>query len=419
MAIQLTDKQVKAGWQVVKFAEIAREARITTKTPLEDGLEYYVGLEHIDPQSLRIQRKGRITEDNPSFNKRFFSGQILFGRRRAYLKKAAVPDFAGICSGDITVIEAVPGKIIPGLLPFIVQSDMFFDWAVKNSAGGLSPRVKWKSLAEFEFPLPPLERQKEILEVLEKVNDAINKNVLALGACQILKRVLQNKLFLAPKKTSASINLEKLTVHITSGSRGWAKYYSETGDIFLRITNIQKDHIELDLSDVKYVKLPEKNSEGSRTLLQPKDILLTVTADIGLIGFVTPSSLATNTYINQHLAVIRPDQSTVDPRYLAYYLSSPIFYRYFLSLNGGGAKAGLSLKTIRKIPMKLPDLKKQRNISFILKNVDMGYVRLHENLSHLQSNLKQLTTNFLGINDRPRHCTLQRKNLIIQSGGLP
>ncbi len=91
MALQLTDKQVQDGWQVVKFAEIAKEVRVTTKNSLKDGLEYYVGLEHIDPQSLRIQRKGRIAEDNPSFTKRFFPGQILFGRRRAYLKKAALP----------------------------------------------------------------------------------------------------------------------------------------------------------------------------------------------------------------------------------------------------------------------------------------------------------------------------------------
>jgi type I restriction enzyme S subunit len=66
-------------------------------------------------------------------------------------------------------MEAIPGKIISELLPFIVQSDMFFDWAERTSSGSLSPRTKWKALAEFEFPLPPIERQKEILEVLEKV----------------------------------------------------------------------------------------------------------------------------------------------------------------------------------------------------------------------------------------------------------
>ena len=169
MAIHLSEKQKKEGWQVVKFGEIAIEAKRSTKAALEDGLEFYVGLEHLDPQSLRIQRKGVIADDDPSFTRLFKPGQILFGKRRCYQKKAAVADFEGICSGDIIVMEAIPGKIIPELLPFIVQSDMFFDWAEKTSSGSLSPRTKWKALAEFEFPLPPLERQKKILEVLEKV----------------------------------------------------------------------------------------------------------------------------------------------------------------------------------------------------------------------------------------------------------
>jgi len=168
-SLSLSPSSLKEGWQIVKFGEIAREAKRSTKTAIEDGLEFYVGLEHLDPQSLRIQRKGVIAEDSPSFTRRFKAGQILFGKRRCYQKKAAVADFEGICSGDIIVMEAIPGKILSELLPFIVQSDMFFDWAERTSSGSLSPRTKWKSLAIQEFPLPPLERQKEILEVLEKV----------------------------------------------------------------------------------------------------------------------------------------------------------------------------------------------------------------------------------------------------------
>ena len=170
-SLSLSPSALKKGWQVVKFGEIARKVKLATKTAIEDGLEFYVGLEHLDPKSLRIQRKGVISEDNPSFTRRFKAGQILFGKRRCYQKKAAVADFEGICSGDIIVMEAVSGKIIPELLPFIVQSDMFFDWAEKTSSGSLSPRTKWKALAELKFPLPPLERQKEILEVLEKVEN--------------------------------------------------------------------------------------------------------------------------------------------------------------------------------------------------------------------------------------------------------
>ena len=96
----------------------------------------------------------------------FHKGQILFGRRRAYLKKAAVAEFDGICSGDITVIEAIPGKVDKDLLPFIIQNDALFDYAVSRSAGGLSPRVKWEQLSDYEFNLPPLEEQKVLADKL-------------------------------------------------------------------------------------------------------------------------------------------------------------------------------------------------------------------------------------------------------------
>ena len=95
----------------------------------------------------------------------------MFGRRRAYLKKAAVAPFDGICSGDITVIEADPDKILPELLPFIIQNDDLFDFAVGKSAGSLSPRVKWEHLKNYEFELPDMNKQKELAEILWAIDD--------------------------------------------------------------------------------------------------------------------------------------------------------------------------------------------------------------------------------------------------------
>lgn len=171
--MQLTEKQKSEGWRIVKFGDVAQEVKASTKDPLGEGIERYIGLEHIAPESLRLARYGLIAEDNPTFTKKFSVGDILFGRRRAYLKKAAVADFDGICSGDITVIAPKGEDLVPDLLPFIVQSEPFFDWAVKHSAGGLSPRTKFKSLAEFEFPLPPRPRQEEMLEVFEKIEEVL------------------------------------------------------------------------------------------------------------------------------------------------------------------------------------------------------------------------------------------------------
>ncbi len=171
--MKLSEEKKKAGWQIVRFDEIARNISERVE-PSETELEVYVGLEHLDPQSLRIMRRG-VPADVKGQKLRVRPGQIIFGKRRAYQKKLAVADFDGICSAHAMVLEEIPGKIIPDLLPFLMQSDLFMDRAVAISEGSLSPTIKWKTLAMQEFPLPPLERQKAILEVLEKVEECSRK----------------------------------------------------------------------------------------------------------------------------------------------------------------------------------------------------------------------------------------------------
>lgn len=158
--------------QTVKFGEICREVKITTKDPISDGYERYIGLEHLDTGSLKIKRWGRIEKDNPSFNRVFKKGHILFGKRRSYLRKAAIAEFDGICSGDIIVFEPQPGFDYD-LLPYIVQSDAFWEHAIQTSSGSLSPRTKFKSLAEFSIKsktIASLTDRKEILLKTENIN---------------------------------------------------------------------------------------------------------------------------------------------------------------------------------------------------------------------------------------------------------
>jgi type I restriction enzyme S subunit len=123
-----------------------------------------VGLEHLIPEEITLTTWNEGSEN--TFTKMFRKGNVLFGRRRAYLKKAAVAPFDGICSGDIIVIEADPDKILPELLPFIIQNDDLFEFAVGKSAGSLSPRVKWENLKNYRFELPDMDEQRKLAELL-------------------------------------------------------------------------------------------------------------------------------------------------------------------------------------------------------------------------------------------------------------
>jgi type I restriction enzyme, S subunit len=150
----------------VKLGDVATESRETISENRQ-GLPV-VGLEHLTPNEITLSTWDVDTVN--TFTKLFRKGQMLFGRRRAYLKKAAIAPFDGICSGDITVIEAIPDKILPELLPFIIQNDNFFDFAIGKSAGSLSPRVKWEHLRLFEFNLPSFPEQRKLTDLLWAVN---------------------------------------------------------------------------------------------------------------------------------------------------------------------------------------------------------------------------------------------------------
>src|SRR5690606_25697842 len=162
----MNNKTLQPGWRRVKFGDVVRLSKARSKDPMADGIERYVGLEHLEPGDLRIRRWGNVA-DGVTFTSIFKPGQVLFGKRRAYQRKVAVADFSGVCSGDIYVLETKHAQVLlPELLPFICQTDAFFDHAVGTSAGSLSPRTNWTSLADFEFVLPPMDEQQRLIRLL-------------------------------------------------------------------------------------------------------------------------------------------------------------------------------------------------------------------------------------------------------------
>ncbi|MBK7569685.1 MAG: restriction endonuclease subunit S [Bacteroidetes bacterium] len=157
---------------VTTFGEIAE---CDKKYPEhEKGVERFVGLEWIEADNFQLQGFG-VVANGTTFTKRFASGDILFGKRRAYLKKVAVAHFDGICSSDILVIRAKANKMLQELLPYYISADAFIQHAVSTSAGSLSPRTKWKDLALLGISIPDIKTQQRILEVLKLLETTINQ----------------------------------------------------------------------------------------------------------------------------------------------------------------------------------------------------------------------------------------------------
>lgn len=149
-----------------RFDQLATHVNDRVDDPAASGVDRYVGLEHLDADSLSIRRWGEIT-DVESTKLRFQPGDIIFGKRRVYQRKLAVADFEGICSAHAMVLRAKPDAIDPRFLPYFMQSDLFMERALSISVGSLSPTINWKDLAQQEFALPPIEEQRRIAMLLD------------------------------------------------------------------------------------------------------------------------------------------------------------------------------------------------------------------------------------------------------------
>jgi type I restriction enzyme S subunit len=168
-----------AGWTQVRFDQMATQVNDRVDNPAEAGVEFYVGLEHLDPDSLRIRRWGEPT-DVESTKLRFKAGDIIFGKRRVYQRKVAVAEFEGICSAHAMVLRAKSDAVLPDFLPFFMQSDFFMERALSISVGSLSPTINWKALAAEEFLMPPIQEQARLCDALRAAHELVTSYRVAL-----------------------------------------------------------------------------------------------------------------------------------------------------------------------------------------------------------------------------------------------
>jgi type I restriction enzyme S subunit len=257
--------------------------------------------------------------------------------------------------------------------------------------------ISTSKLTEIEILIPPLAEQHRIVARIEEIFTQINAGVASLRRAQaglkrykaaVLKAACEGRL--APQDANDEpaaemlrrlgreplegeglgalpegwcwASIGDLAIHITSGSRGWAQYYSMKGDLFIRVGNFNKLSVTLDLSNLAQVKAPE-TPEAKRTRLQTNDVLVTITADVGMVAIIDRGlfQLWKNVYINQHVGLIRLKNSDFAP-YIAYSLASEPLQHQFKQKQYGATKKGLNLDDIKSIVIPLAPLAEQRRI---------------------------------------------------------
>ncbi len=336
----------KTNWKPVKFGDVVAEPKEICKDIVAEGIEHVVGLEHIDTGDLHL-RKSATIEESTTFSKKFRKGDVLFGRRRAYLKKAAQADFDGICSGDITVFR-VKKELSSALLPFIVNNDKFFDYAVKHSAGGLSPRVKFKDLANYEFLLPPKAEQARLAELLWALDVIIERETEVL---EKFKKYLETSLKNIFQLNSKRIPLVDLCAEPPKYGANSPSTEYDNNIRYLRITDIG------DFGELNSEKVSATTHED-KYLLTYGDFLLARTADPGRSYYYKQEDgICTHA---GYLIKFKLNLNKIIPEYLYYYTQTVEFKSWINKTTRKGTISNINAAEFSKLKIPFVDIEKQK-----------------------------------------------------------
>jgi type I restriction enzyme S subunit len=318
---------------------------------------------------------------------------------------------------ELHVLRADPGQLEPKFLFYLTISDVFRKLGESEMYGaGGQKRVPEKFFKDFRAGLPPLEEQQTIARFLDFKTTQIDALIAKKQA--LLDKLAEKRTALishavtkglapsVPMKDSGVAWLGEIPAHwdavrlrhasefITSGSRGWAEFYSSEGSIFLRITNVSKTSTHLLLDDIQRVSPPD-SAEGKRTATRGGDLVISITADLGSVA-VIPDGFE-SAYVSQHLALVRPNVDRIVGQWMAYQIFSTSGQAQLLGAGYGGTKIQLGLGEIKDLWLALPPLNEQQEIcsylSAAIKEMERQIFSINKVIGNLQEYRSALITN--------------------------
>jgi type I restriction enzyme S subunit len=314
---------------------------------------------------------------------------------------------AGFGTTEITVLRPKEGTE-PRFLNYVLRSEQFRQNGVgaMTGAGGLK-RVPDDFTRDFKTPWPTPDEQERIANFLDeqtaRIDALIAEKERLAGSLIGLRQQAVDYAILGSELPSRGQSLKGLEIlgalpsswtlsrmkfeleYVTSGSRGWADYYADDGTLFIRIGNLTRDSIGLDLSDIQRVALPNA-AEGVRARVQGGDLLISITAYLGSVA-VAPEDIE-EAYVSQHVSLARPNRKRAHPKWLGYVVLSSVGKTFFDLQAYGGTKVQLSLEDIHELPVPLPSMHVQLGriemLESRLRNLDSLSAHIAEHIARLR-----------------------------------
>ena len=363
----------RTGWKRVRFGDVVENCNETEREPEAAGIERFIAMEHLEPGSLHVRSWGNVA-DGTTFTRRCRPGQVLFGKRRAYQRKVAVAEFEAVVSGDIYVLAPKDDRLLPELLPFLCLLERFFQHAVGTSAGSLSPRTNWSSLASFEFDLPPLDQQRRIAEILWTVDEAQtkwqevahqhSKSLYAFASSVTLRglasdRTQDTPIGAIPAKWRC-LRVDDVTESSAYGPRFPGSSYAADGNAF-QVRTTDYDRLGgINFSQVPAARLEDKVVSTHR--LRDGDFLLSRSGEYAGLTAVFREPDDGRVYIPGAFLIRYRFTDELDPDFLIALCDSEFGERYVKPLATGSAQPNISGSAFGRLMIPVPPVSEQREI---------------------------------------------------------
>lgn len=334
----------KSNWLSVRFDQMAEQVNQRVE-PNDADADIYVGLEHLDSESLKIRRWGSPA-DVGATKLVFRKGDIIFGRRRVYQRKLAVADFDGICSAHAMVLRARPCVVLPEFLPFFMQSDLFMNRALEISVGSLSPTINWHTLAIQEFALPPLAEQRRIAEVLGAIEQCLQAVQIAHQKSWVLWRAISAKEF-----NRATECVDRLERHYAIPSGQVDPRDEEFADLPL----IAPNHIESETGELLELETArEQGAISGKYLYEPGVVIYSkIRPNLAKVAIAPCRGLC-----SADMYPLQPEP-TLRAEYLHDLLLSDSFTQFAISMSMRTGMPKLNRKQLSRYECRVPSLEQQ------------------------------------------------------------
>ena len=359
----MSAKSLKPGWKMVKFGDVVRQCKESVDRD-NNPFERYVEGGHMESEDIHIHRWGEFGVDyvGPAFHRIFRKRQVLYGSRRTYLKKVAVADFDGITANTTFVCETRNQDVfMQELLPFLMLTDTFTEYSIRESKGSTNPYINWPDIAKYGFPLPPLDEQKRIAEILWAADEVVEQFANASEKLQRTRETYLRGL------TSNGVSKKWKVTKLSDCFEIVSSQIDPKEEPYRSMPLVAPNHIEQNTGRLICIETAkDQNAISGKYLFQPGDVVYSKIRPNLRKAFIAEF----DGLCSADMYALRPLPDRIMTRFLLSILLGEHFTSFALTRSVRTGIPKLNRQELSEYKLPLPIIVEQKPISSYLESID-------------------------------------------------